>query len=106
MSFASSRNDSYNSLNHDPIKSAFKEINKNVRSITPPPQPKIDPDSLLSQLPSDFTFFLRNKEFVISNGYPAPPSRNQEIRKCPCRKVYMIVNKDSPTTLCGYCQSH
>jgi hypothetical protein len=53
-------------------------------------------------------YYLREGELPISVGYPAPPSKNEEIEKCECKRAYLIKNKKSGLTRlghnkCGYC---
>lgn len=53
-------------------------------------------------------YHLREGELPISIGYPAPPSKNEEIVKCQCKRAFLIVNKMTGLTrmghkVCGYC---
>jgi hypothetical protein len=54
-------------------------------------------------------YYLRDGELSVEKcGYPAPPSKNEEIRKCKCKRAYLIVNKTTDQTRlghkeCGYC---
>jgi hypothetical protein len=53
-------------------------------------------------------YYLREGELSVKIGYPAPPSKNEEIRKCKCKRAYLIVNKITDMTRighkeCGYC---
>ena len=75
------------------------------RSVTPEKKrPKIQISTVNSDI---FNTYLEDGELLVSRGYPAPPSRNKEIRKCvSCDAVYMIVEKTSLKTTCGYCASH
>lgn len=71
-------------------------------STTPPP-------TINTKLPFDIdTYFLRDGELPISGGYPAPPPKYEEIVKCDCKNVYLIVNKETGKTRmghkkCGWC---
>ena len=71
-------------------------------STTPPPP-------INTNVPFDIdSYYLRDGELPISVGYPAPPSKNEEIRKCKCKRAYLIVNKTTDMTRmghkeCGYC---
>jgi hypothetical protein len=47
-------------------------------------------------------YYLREGELSISVGYPAPPSKNEEIRKCKCKRAYLIVNKMTDKTRLGH----
>jgi hypothetical protein len=47
-------------------------------------------------------YYLREGELSISVGYPAPPSKNEEIRKCKCKRAYLIVNKITDKTRLGH----
>jgi len=74
----------------------------NYRASTPPMT--IDTNN---QFETDM-YHLRDGELPISVGYPAPPSKNEEIRKCKCKRAYLIVNKITDQTRlgnkeCGYC---
>jgi hypothetical protein len=71
-------------------------------STTPPP-------SINTNMSFDIdNYYLREGELSISVGYPAPPSKNEEIVKCKCKRAFLIVNKISGLTRighkeCGYC---
>ena len=72
----------------------------NYRASTPPP---INPMEFNIDV-----YYLREGELPISVGYPAPPSKNEEIEKCECKRAYLIKNKESGLTRlghkkCGYC---
>lgn len=70
-------------------------------STTPPP--------INTNVPFDIdSYYLRDGELKIDDGYPAPPSKNEEIRKCKCKRAYLIVDKKTDLTRighkeCGYC---
>ena len=70
-------------------------------STTPPP--------INTNVPFDIdSYYLRDGELPISVGYPAPPSKNEEIRKCACKRAFLIVDKKTNLTRmghkeCGYC---
>ena len=72
----------------------------NYSSTTPPP---INPIEFNVDV-----YYLREGELSVKIGYPAPPSKNEEIRKCKCKRAYLIVNKITDMTRighkeCGYC---
>ena len=65
-------------------------------STTPPP-------TINTNVPFDIdNSDLRDGELPISVGYPAPPSKNEEIRKCKCKRAYLIVDKKTDLTRMGY----
>ena len=54
-------------------------------STTPPP--------INTNVPFDIdSYYLRDGELPISVGYPAPPSKNEEIRKCKCKRAAYFNN--------------
>ena len=64
-------------------------------STTPPP--------INTNVPFDIdSYYLRDGELPISVGYPAPPSKNDEIRKCKCKRAFLIVDKKTDLTRMGY----
>ena len=65
-------------------------------STTPPP-------TINTNVPFDIdNYYLRDGELPISVGYPAPPSKNEEIRKCKCKRAFLIVDKKTDLTRMGY----
>jgi hypothetical protein len=63
-------------------------------STTPPP--------INTNMMCDTDYHLREGELSISVGYPAPPSKNEEIRKCKCKRAFLIVNKMTDKTRLGH----
>jgi len=69
----------------------------NYSSTTPPPPP------INTNLSFDIdNYYLREGELPISVGYPAPPSKNEEIEKCMCKRAYLIKNKITGKTRLGH----
>ena len=75
------------------------------RSVTPT---KKSPTVNIKNISLDtLSLFLQDGELLVSKGYPAPPPKTKEIRKCEsCHGVYIIAEKTSLKTCCGYCTSH
>lgn len=73
------------------------------RSVTPTKkQPTIIiPNNIMDNI----ELYLNPGELLVSKGYPAPPRKTKEIRKCiSCQNIYLIVEKISNKTKCGYCE--
>lgn len=72
------------------------------RSVTPV---KKQPTIIISNDAMDnIDLYLNTGELLVSKGYPAPPPKEKEIRKCvSCHMVYVIVLKTSDKINCGYC---
>ena len=94
------------SIFEDDIKPTARDLEwefaaSGYSSTTPPP--------INTNVPFDIdSYYLRDGELPISIGYPAPPSKNEEIRKCKCKRAYLIVDKKTDLTRighkeCGYC---
>jgi len=80
-------------------------MSTSTRSVTPGKRiPMIDVSNID---PNTFVLYLNCGELPVSRGYPAPSPKHKEIRKCQsCMNTYLIVEKTSSKTDCGFCTEH